>query len=474
MSVSAELLAEFRAVEELGDLSDEDLEWFVSQCTIREYARGDAVFRKGDAAETMLVVLAGEFRALRDEQDSDGQAFVRGAGDLGGMLPYSRLRNYPATGKATTDTRIAHFPASRFDDLLERIPALEPRLVTAMTDRVRESTRMDNQRDKLVSLGKLSAGLAHELNNPAAAARRSAAELRPTLRDLTDRTCRLARQTDETVMQRLLELRQELDPMSCARLDPVARSDREEELAEWLDERGVEGAWEYAPSLVSAGATTQWLEHFAAELPDDARDAGFGWVEASVRADEMVLSLEHAAQRISDLVGEVKQYTHMDQASVQEVDVHAGLESTLQLLAHKLQGIEVTRDYAADLPRIRGSGAELNQVWTNLIDNAADAAEAGGSVRLRTFVENDALCVEVGDSGPGVPAEDQERIFDPFVTTKDVGRGSGLGLDIARRIVEQHRGSIRLFSEPGNTRFVVRLPMGGNQPGSQPDDDAGA
>jgi signal transduction histidine kinase len=460
MSVTPELREQFRAVAVLADLSDEQLAWFAGQCRIEEYARGDVVFRQGDPAETMIVVLAGGFVARREQEGPEGATFVREAGELAGMLPYSRLRSYPSTARATTETRLAHFPAACFDELLERIPQLEPRLVTAMADRVRESTRMDQQREKLVSLGKLSAGLAHELNNPAAAARRAAAELREAVGGVSERTARLARQIEPEAMRRLLALRQELDPMRCAHLDPVARGDREEQIAEWLEARGVDDAWEFAPGYTGAGATPQWLEGFAAALPDGAADAAFAWLDAALRADELVVSLEQAARRISDLVGRVKEYTHMDRAPRQDVDVHAGLESTLQMLQHKLGGIQVLRDFAAELPHVHGSGGELNQVWTNLLDNAADAVGEGGTIRVRTAPEEGTVCVEVRDDGPGVPEEIREKIFDPFFTTKDVGRGTGLGLDIVRRIVEQHHGSIRLFSEPGSTRFVVRLPVG--------------
>jgi signal transduction histidine kinase len=459
MTVSTDLLNRFRAVSVLEDLPDDQLEWLAGECRVEEYAPGEAIFHEGDPPETMFFLLEGEFQAQRGKAEAGAGAFTLRTGDVGGMLPHSRLRKYPATARATVPTRIAHFPASRFPELLDRIPALEARLVAAMADRVREAERIGQRHVKLVSLGKLAAGLAHELNNPAAAVRRSAAELRKALDDVCVRTSGLARQVEPAVMDRLLEQRHELDPMSCARLDPLARSDREEAIAGWLAERGVPDAWEYAPTLTSAGAEAEWLECFSERLPAETVANAFGWLEATLRADELVVSVEQAARRVSELVGRVKQYTYMDQAPLQEIDVHEGLESTIQLLAHKLEHISVVRDYAPELPHIPAYGAELNQVWTNLLDNAAAAVGTGGEIRLRTRHDGECVCIEVQDNGPGVPAEIQERVFEPFFTTKDVGQGTGLGLDIARRIVEQHHGSIRLFSEPGSTRFVVRLPL---------------
>ncbi len=459
--MSADLVQELRLVPVLHDLPEEQLAWFAAQCRVVDYQPGDVIVQEGDPADTMFVLLAGETQTRRDKTAVDGRVVVNRAGDITGMLPFSRLTHFPVTARAVARTRIAFFPAAQFPEMLQRIPELGARLVATLSDRVRQTTRFDEQREKLISLGRLSAGLAHELNNPAAAVRRGTSQLRSALTDAQAWTARLARQTDEATIEQLGALASTVDPATAARLSPLERSDREEEIGAWLEARGVDDAWEIAPTLTEAGVEVAWLERFGETTPDDALPLALRWLEATLRAEELLRTVEQASARISTLVGAVKGYTFMDQAPLQEVDVHAGLDSTLQVLAHKLQGITVTRDYAPDLPRVQAYGAELNQVWTNLIDNAADAVGRGGHIALHTRSDGDGVRVEILDDGPGIPPEIQPRIFDPFFTTKEVGRGTGLGLDITRRIIEQHQGSIHVESQPGNTRFVVRLPVAG-------------
>jgi signal transduction histidine kinase len=248
---------------------------------------------------------------------------------------------------------------------------------------------------------------------------------------------------------------------AAAPLSPLARSDRTDTVAAWLDARGVADAWDVAPALVDAGLDVPWLEGLAARVPPGALDAAMAWLAATTTANQLIELVERSSERISELVRAVKEYSYMDQAPKQEIDIHDGLENTLIMLGYKLKhGVTVVRDYDRTLPRLCAYGGELNQVWTNLIDNAVDAMRGRGELRVRTARDNGSVLVEIGDSGAGIPPDVQPRIFEPFFTTKEVGAGTGLGLDVVWRIVvNRHHGSVRVESVPGDTRFQVRIPL---------------
>jgi signal transduction histidine kinase len=325
------------------------------------------------------------------------------------------------------------------------------------------------QHAKLISLGTMAAGLAHELNNPAAAIGRSAAEAREAFQEAAEKAAELGN-LPLTQEQRsfVAALPQELARGSgtTAPLDSLEVSDLEDELAMWMEDHDVEEGWEISPTLAGAGLDTAWLEGLAERMPEEALGGVLGWLRATMTGGELLREIEGGSARISELVGAIKTYTHMDKAASKRVDVHAGLNSTLIMLSHKLKkgNVEVVCDYENDLPHVCGHAGELNQVWTNLIDNAIDAVDGQGRITVRTTSENGKVLVEVSDDGPGIPDDVRERIFEPFYTTKDVGKGTGLGLDISYRVVvEDHRGDIRVLSEPGDTRFQVRLPV--DEPG---------
>jgi signal transduction histidine kinase len=330
------------------------------------------------------------------------------------------------------------------------------------------------QHAKLISLGTMAAGLAHELNNPAAAIGRSAAEARVAFQEASEKAAELGG-LSLTEEQRtfVAGLPQEVGHKSGTTRDSLEVSDLEDELALWMEDHGVEEGWEISPTLAGAGLDTAWLEGLAERVPEEALGGVLGWLRATMAGDELLQEIEGGSARISELVGAIKKYTHMDKAASKRVDIHEGLNSTLIMLAHKLKkgDVEVVRDYEKDLPHVCGHAGELNQVWTNLIDNAIDAVDGRGRITLRTASENGKVLVEVSDDGPGIPDDVRERIFEPFYTTKDVGEGTGLGLDISYRVVvEDHKGDIRVFSEPGDTRFQVRLPV--DEPGdAQPSVD---
>jgi len=454
-----QLVAQLRKIEVFADLPQDDLPWFVSVSEEHRAAVGEAIMREGDPPSFMMVMLEGEMRARAEHGPPDGPVFTIGSGDVTGMLPFSRLKVISVTGRAVRPCHYLGFPVTEFTELYRRMPELTRRLVGLLADRVRNVTRAEQQHEKLAALGKLSAGLAHELNNPSAAARRSAAALRDCLVRLRDaaRGTVIGPQDCALLAQREEEIRASLTPAEFK--DEFARVEREESIQSWLESRGVKEAWKLAPLLAEANLTDANLQSLAeaagASLgPELTRFATL--LEMERVADE----LEHSSARISDLIKAIKEYSYMDQAPVQEVDLERSLETTLTIMNHKLKrGITVTREYAPDLPKIMANGSELNQVWTNLIDNAADAMNGSGNLTIRTARENDHVLVEIADNGPGIPPEIKSKIFDPFFTTKGVGQGTGLGLDIVSRIIKNARGQLSLTSVPGDTRFQVRLPI---------------
>jgi signal transduction histidine kinase len=322
------------------------------------------------------------------------------------------------------------------------------------------------QQEKLAALGKLSAGLAHELNNPAAAAGRAAGQMRELLASQEDRALHLGRRLSDEDVSWLLTLRDHAATLARSQepLDPLIQSDREEELLTWFAEHAVERGWDLAPDLVTAGLGTDDLDAMAVRLPGEVLADAISWLCATLSAAALSGELESSAERISDLVKAIKDYSYMDQAPIQDVDVHAGIDATLKIFSYKLKHskVRIVREYDRTLPKITVYGSELNQVWTNLIANAVEAVsgQEDQQITIRTFRKQDNVVVEIGDNGPGILREIQARIWEPFFTTKGVGEGTGLGLDITRRIVvRQHHGDISVTSQPGDTRFRVTLPI---------------
>ncbi|HJT27111.1 MAG TPA: ATP-binding protein [Pyrinomonadaceae bacterium] len=457
-----------RRVHIFSDLPDEQLQWFADHAEDRHFAAGDVVFRKNDKPEAMVVYLEGELHAYWDESDHD-QVYISRAGErsteVSGMLPFSRMTSFQVTGYAVTDMRLLWFPVRFFPEMMQRMPVLVQRLVGIMSDRVRESTTLDQQQDKLMALGKLSAGLAHELNNPAAGATRAANDMIETLKELRAADMRLCSHDLTASQQESIDAFESkaIDHTATAKqLNSLDQSDREEEVSEWLESHGIEEAWKFSANLVEAGMDSAALEQLLGAIPATAIADVLARVNCQLAAAKLASEIKTATTRISELVGAIKEYSYMDQASVQELDVHKGLDNTLLILKYKLKkkDISVTRDYAESLPLIKAYGSELNQVWTNLIVNAVDAMSKGGTLKVRTKREPTDIMVEIRDNGAGIPATARSRIFEPFFTTKPVGEGTGLGLDTVARIVRKHRGNVRFESKPGDTCFQVRLPLG--------------
>jgi signal transduction histidine kinase len=461
-----------RRVKVFAGLPEEQLRWFVENAVERWVEPGEIIFRRGDPADRMTVYLEGEAHSRQDETNLDGNVYIAQAGDpqteVSGKLPYSRMKEFPATSRAVTRARVLLFHERLFPEMLQRMPVLAERLVGLMSDRVRESTKMDQQRDKLMALGKLSAGLAHELNNPAAAAKRGANEMLGALEDLRAADLRLCRH-NLTPEQRQFIAKFESEAIAhtsaATPLRALEQSDREDELGVWLDEQGVAESWKLAPTLSEAGVNTEALERVLDKTGRDALGDVLARIAAQLSTAKLIGDIKTSVGRISELVGAIKEYSYMDQASVQEVDLHKGLDNTVLILRYKLRkkNIDVVCDYADDLPRVTAYGSELNQVWTNLIDNAVDAMGEGGRLKIRTKLEPTDVLVEIRDNGAGIPIDVQTHIFEPFYTTKPVGEGTGLGLDAVSRIVRKHRGNIRFQSKPGDTCFQVRLPLAQNR-----------
>ena len=459
------LIEALRKIADFADLKEDQLQWFASNSEDMHFAAGDLVIEAGAPADRLIVILSG---GLQGARRTGGSVYVAPAGTITGMLPFSRMTQFPSTIRATAPTRIADMHKDRFEEMFRRIPDIQPRLVGLLTERVREATRADQQLEKLAALGKLSAGLAHELNNPASAVRRSATGLREALATLRDANFSLCREdlTDE-VLEHLAEIEKDVatEMTGSPVMDALERSDREDKTTAWLEKHGVGKAWELAPALVEAEADDECLDKLSVQFPGKTLQFALRRMSATIEVEKILRQIESGSTRISDLVRAIKEYTYMDQSGEKEIDLHEGLESTLTMLHHDLKnGINVRREYDKSLPKICARGSELNQVWTNLIDNAIDAlaekAKAGkGEVTVRTARDGAFVLIEVIDNGTGIPPEVKGRIFDPFFTTKQVGEGTGLGLDTVYRIVRQHHGDVHVDSRPGETRFQVRLPI---------------
>ena len=458
-------LSDLRTVPLFDGLDDDQLLQLLDGGAEVPIVPGEVVWLEGDRADYWWVVVDGTLDLSRHIGREDvvvGRMDVPGRW-AGGFRAWDEHGVYLATARGVAPGRLLRVPAERLHELANVWFPFAAHLVAGLYGTARSIEATARQRSALVTLGTLAAGLAHEINNPAAAAARSSAELERACDGLLDALRQMASSgVTATQFGELDALRRELEPLT-ALPDPLETADREEELGEWLDRSGVARPWELAASLVSAGAGIDWVERAAAVSPGDGLEASLGWVARTIDVSSLLAEVRESTRRVSELVAGIKSYSQMDRASHQRVDVREGLESTLLVMGPRLRpGITVVRDWGSDVPLVDGMPGELNQVRTNLVDNAVDAMEGVGTLTVTTRRDGDAVVVEVGDTGAGMPPEVQQRAFEAFYTTKDVGRGTGLGLDIAHRIVvERHGGSVEIESRPGDTRLRVRLPVNG-------------
>jgi signal transduction histidine kinase len=454
--------SELLQVPAFADLPADQIAWFLSQSQEMHVKAGDTYIRQGDPADSMFVILEGQFQ-WRGEFGGETVVLSGKPGDVTGVLPFSRMTQFTVSGRAVTDGRILRFPTSLFPDLVQKMPELVKRLVGLMSDRIRETTRIEQQRDRLASLGKLSAGLAHELNNPASAAKRATGQLRDILKKIRDASLELGRRDLTSAQKSEIEkLEASFTQQDVPPPDALTISDLEDQIDSLLRSHGQNDLWQLAAELARRNIRPEVLESLFAILDADTARAALVRISASVEVATLLHEIESSTSRISDLVGAIKEYTYMDQSPVQNVDIVRSLETTLTIMNHKLkQGVVVQRDYQRVPLLVNSFGSELNQVWTNIIDNAIDAMGGKGELRVRTYREDACVVVEIGDNGPGISPEVKPHIFEPFFTTKGVGQGTGLGLDTVQRLVKKHRGNIQVISKPGDTRFQVWLPLAG-------------
>lgn len=451
-----------RSVPLFQSLPDDKLTWIAEHGEEVSLGAGDVIARQGNPPDGFYVVMQGETEWTRKVGQEEVFVVTLGEGSIFAELIMVLEAPYPTTGRATTETKLLKLDKPSFWEMLRICPQVLRGILATSVERAELHESVSQQHAKLISLGTMAAGLAHELNNPAAAINRAAAEARRTFRASSERAAKLgALPLDAAQRSFVAGLPDEVAGLTPPALDSLGRSDLEDEVASWLEERDVGDAWDVSPTLVGAGLDTDWLDGLEKQIPEEALGEVVGWLAAQLAGEELLGEIEESSGRVSELVKAIKTYTHMDKAASKEVDVASGLDSTLIMLGHKLKKgtVEVVREYEEGLPTVCGHAGELNQVWTNLLDNAIDAVEGHGKIGVRASRENGRVLVEISDDGPGIPEEVRGRMFEPFFTTKDVGKGTGLGLDISRRVVvDDHGGDIRVESRPGETRFEIRLP----------------
>jgi signal transduction histidine kinase len=454
---------DLRALFLFDGVSDEQLGDLLAAGEEIEFDEGDVLFRQGDPADFWWVLIEGRVDILRRVGREEAVALVMDHPGrwAGGFRAWDEMSTYLATGRASSPGRMFRVPAAALGDLARAWFPFGVHLITGFFQTVRSMDSLSRQRGALIALGTLAAGLAHEINNPASAAARAVDALQDTSDAMLSSVVLLAEKSLPAERFIAIDaLRREVDA-STASVDPLEIANREEELSNWLDAHDLDAAWRIAPALASAGVDISWCERAAEVLEGAALEPGLEWVASALSTSALLSEIKESTGRVSGLVAAMKSYSQLDRATQQLLDVTEGIESTLVILAHKLRGgVTVVRDFGKDVARIEGNPGELNQVWTNLIDNAIDAMDGRGTLRISTRVESSGLVVEIGDTGPGMPPDVAARAFDPFYTTKEVGKGTGLGLDISRRIVvERHHGEISIDSRPNETVLSVRLPL---------------
>jgi signal transduction histidine kinase len=419
---------------------------------------GDLLFDEKSVVDSFFVVLEGEVEISRLDGAGETPVLNHGPGEFTGGLAVLTGRTSIHRARAAAPGRVLEIDSETFRRLPVEVPDVADMFISGLARRMRYTQRAYRQQEKFAALGKLSAGLTHELNNPAAAARRASEDLSGAILGAQLSAIGHDERFSAEEREALVALHRETATGKADALDPLSLGDAEDELADWLEDHGCEEPWDLAPALAEAGVDKDRLEVMAEAFGDGSLACGLEWLAGTLDLVGLAGEIETSAGRISELVGAMKEYTYMGKAAAGEVDVISGLQNTLTILGPRLKNVSLSREYEKNLPAIPGRGGELNQVWTNLLDNAIDAVDGRGSITARAYAEGARVVVEVVDDGPGIPRAAQIHVFEPFYTTKDIGSGTGLGLAIVRRIVTDHGGEIFVQSEPGETCFTVRLP----------------
>jgi signal transduction histidine kinase len=458
---------ELRSLFLFEKLSDEQLEWLCARGQVESHEPG-IVVQEGEPATCFYVLLEGTISLARRVGGEDVETARTGqrgvyAGAWTAYVGDESSKNYTATMRAITPARFFTLGASDFATLMRQWFPMALHLLEGLFYGNQNTQRVVGQRERLLALGALSAGLTHELNNPAAAAGRATSSLRERVAGMRHKLALIAGGAwDRSQLETLIGLQERAveQVAKAPELTALEASDREDELTDWFDGHGLTGAYQLAPTFVQAGLEVGWLEQVLALVGDDMLEGAVRWLNYTLETELLMNEIEDSTTRITTLVTAAKQYSQMDRAPHQVLDVHELIDSTLLMLSRKLGDVHVVKDYDRSLPDIPVYGAELNQVWTNLIDNALQAMDGTGTLTIRTSRTEDCVQVEIADTGPGIPDDIVNRIFEPFFTTKPVGEGTGLGLDISWRIVvHKHHGDLSVESRPGDTRFRVRLPL---------------
>ncbi len=457
------VIEELRQNESLAGVPESQLQWLVDHGEVVIVEEGEFMYQNGDAVEYLLIIVGGRLRMFVDRNGQHRELGFNEKHYIGGVLPYSRLKVAVASTIALEKTTVLRLHRREFPEMIASQQELVESFVHLMLDRVRDFTKLDQQNEKMISLGKLSAGLAHELNNPASAVVRSASSLKKHLSFVPEKFKQvISIESDEARVDRVNEILAGILQRGVPKQTLMERSALEDELYDWIEDHEVDNGFEIAESFAEYGMTLEELEGFGELTNPKDMFAVLNWINGVLITERMVDEIAEASQRIGDLVQSIKEYSHMDGGTDKKMVVlRDGVESTLRILQHKIKTkkIKVKLDFPDALPQVRVSPGEMNQVWTNLIDNAIDALPEAGEIRIEAKQDREFILTSVIDNGTGISEEVLAQIFDPFFTTKEIGKGSGLGLEIAQNIVKRHHGQITVESQPGHTEFSVCIPI---------------